>query len=44
MLSVFYRRVILLVQDFYQQDKELFILMGIWLVLLLPVFIKLCTR
>jgi len=44
MLSVFYRRVILLVQDFYQQDKELFILVGIWLVLLLPVFIKLCTR
>lgn len=43
-LHVFLRRFIAGCQDFYQQDKELLLLVILWVVLLIPVLIKLAAR
>jgi hypothetical protein len=43
-LPVFFRRFIAFCQDFYRQDKDLFILLGVWVVLMVPVLIKLFAR
>ncbi|HTE01981.1 MAG TPA: hypothetical protein VK668_21985 [Mucilaginibacter sp.] len=43
-LPFFLRRFIAFCQDFYRQDKDLFILLGVWVVLMVPVLIKLVAR